>query len=283
MNTIKPADPCGNGDAFLGLDIGSTASKGVLLSSSGDVLGHKVIPTGTGGAIAADCLRDALLSEASGARIVKTIATGYGRNLVGFADKVVTEITCHALGVFRLHPDAATVIDIGGQDAKVIRLGANGQVDDFVMNDRCAAGTGAFLDVIARRLQLNVNTEVNNAPLSPLSASACPCNKQAIHPLPISSTCVVFAESEVVGHLAQGKNPAAILAGVHQSIARRTVTMIRQVKAQGPFYFCGGVALNSDLALALQKELDETVTQANTPQFCGAFGAAQLAIRAAAK
>lgn len=252
---------------WLGLDVGSTTTKAVCLDESGRMVAHGVRPTGISGETTAKDLSKELLASLGVVAPIRIVATGYGRARIEEADKAVTEITCHGRGVSFLHPEARTVIDIGGQDSKAIRLAAGGQVEDFAMNDRCAAGTGAFLDVIARRLGMTLDE------LSAALGDAC----AEVGPLPVSSTCVVFAESEVVGLLAQGHAPARIAAGIHQAIARRTVTLIRQVKGEPPYYFSGGVARNQAMRAALANELGEPVVCAEHPQLCGALGAALVA------
>ncbi|MHC4858494.1 MAG: acyl-CoA dehydratase activase, partial [Planctomycetota bacterium] len=195
-----------------GIDVGSTTTKAVLLDPEGSVERWQIMPTGADGRTAARALQIALLGgRAEEARVV---ATGYGRALVDFADKKVTEITCHARGVRHLHPDAAMVVDMGGQDSKVIRMDADGRVEDFGMNDRCAAGTGSFLDVIARRFDLDVEELGDLHTKDPV-------------PFEISSTCAVFAETEVVSLLAQGCDLNDVLAGVQRAIANRVVTLIK--------------------------------------------------------
>ncbi|HOX06769.1 MAG TPA: acyl-CoA dehydratase activase, partial [Planctomycetota bacterium] len=167
-------------------------------------------------------------------------------------------------GVRHLHPDARTILDIGGQDSKVIRLDEAGLVQDFAMNDRCAAGTGAFLDVIAARFGRN---------LADLAA----LHKLRPEPLEVSSTCVVFAETEVVSLLSQGKKLEDVLAGVHRAIARRAAATLKQLRATEPLYFSGGVALNETLRLELESVLGMPVRRSNRPQLTAAYGAALLA------
>jgi predicted CoA-substrate-specific enzyme activase len=192
-----------------------------------------------------------------------TVATGYGREAVDFADTTITEITCHARGVYHLLPDTQTVIDIGGEDSKVICLDGHGKVRDFAMNDRCAAGTGRFLEVVGKRLEL---------PLSTLGDLAAQSQTPAI----ISSMCVVFAETEIIGLLATHTPPADIVAGVQAAIAGRTAGMAGR-KAKGPIVFTGGVALVSGMKEALERALGQTVKVAPKPQMTGALGAALLA------
>jgi predicted CoA-substrate-specific enzyme activase len=184
--------------------------------------------------------------------------------MVDYAGRTVTEITCHARGVRHLHPDARTIIDIGGQDSKVIRLDERGLVQDFAMNDRCAAGTGAFLDVIAARFGRKVE---DLAGLHALGAV----------PLEVSATCVVFAETEVVSLLSGGRRLEDVLAGVHRAIARRVAATVTQLRPVEPIYFSGGVALNETLRLELEAALGLPVLRSRQPQFTAAYGAALLA------
>lgn len=198
-------------------------------------------------------------------RIVRTIATGYGRNMIDFAHKTITEITCHAVGVHHVCPQARTVVDIGGQDSKLIRLAPDGTVEDFAMNDRCAAGTGRFLEVVAQRLE---------TPLDDLGRIAA----ESRQPATISSMCVVFAETEIIGLLAGGTGPADIVAGVQSSIARRIATMAGRRLAK-PVAFTGGVARVSGMQQALASALEQPVQIVPDPQMTGALGAAIIAAR----
>lgn len=245
----------------IGLDIGSTTAKGVALDADDRIIGHVLNPTGTAPKDTAKRICDELSSLGQPSAI---LSTGYSRHLVDWADRSITEITCHARGVHALHPDTATIIDIGGQDSKAIRLDTTGGVADFAMNDRCASGTGSFLDAIARRFDLN---------LEAIDAH-CPPDTE---PLPISSTCVVFAESEIVGLLARGEPIERVLAGVHAAIASRVRILVEQVRGTDPIYFSGGVAQNDAMRRALENELGRPVTTANHPQLAGAIGAALLA------
>jgi len=191
------------------------------------------------------------------------VATGYGRNAVSIADTTITEITCHAVGVRQLVPEAMTVIDIGGQDSKLMRLDRNGKVRDFAMNDRCAAGTGRFLEVVARRLGVELDS------LGRMAA-------KSRSPAAISSMCVVFAETEITGLLADGKAREDIVAGVQAAIANRIIAMAGR-NIDLPIIFTGGVAMVSGMDTALQSALGKTVTVSPDPQMTGALGAAILA------
>jgi predicted CoA-substrate-specific enzyme activase len=196
-------------------------------------------------------------------RVAAVVATGYGRNAIRFADTTITEITCHARGVHHLAPDARTIIEIGGQDSKIIHLEDGGRVRDFAMNDRCAAGTGRFLEMVAARLDMNWDE------LSELA-------RQSKTPAFISNMCVVFAETEIIGLLAEGKPLPDVVAGVQNAIATR-VSALAGRAVSPPVYFTGGVALQSGMARALEEVLSCPVRVAPQPQFTGALGAALLA------
>jgi predicted CoA-substrate-specific enzyme activase len=200
-------------------------------------------------------------------RVARIVATGYGRGAVSFADSTVTEITCHAVGVRHHVPDAATIVEIGGQDSKLLRLNRDGTVRDFAMNDRCAAGTGRFLEVVASRL---------GAGLGSLGALA----RLADAPAPISSMCVVFAETEIIGLLASGSRREDIVAGVQAAIASRVAAMLGR-EAAPPVIFTGGVALVPGMAEALASALATPVRVCPNPQMTGAVGAALIACRQA--
>jgi len=248
-----------------GIDAGSRATKAVLIDGERlHVIASGVVDQGvdqTG--IAAKLLSSLVEAHGlDGGSIDRIVATGYGRNIIRFADTTVTEITCQATGVRRVVPEAATVVDIGGQDSKLIRLDPNGRVRDFVMNDRCAAGTGRFLEVVAGRL------EVELGELGELA-------RRSQTPASISSMCVVFAETEIVGLLAADATPEDLAAGVQQSIARRMATMAGR-KTTPPVVFTGGVALVPGMKDALSAALDAPVTIAPDPQFTCAYGAALL-------
>jgi len=251
-----------------GIDGGSRAIKIVLLECGT----HRVVASGVRDQGVhhdrlAHELFDELLDRAGLARrqITRLVATGYTRNAITFADTTVTEITCHAAGVRHRVPEATTIIEIGGQDSKLLRLNPNGSVRDFAMNDRCAAGTGRFLEVVAARL---------GAGLEDLGDLA----REATSPAPISSMCVVFAETEIIGLLASGARPEDIVAGVQSSVASRVAAMIGR-DAKPPVIFTGGVAMIPGMADALAAALKSSVKVAPEPQMTGALGAALLACR----
>jgi len=194
----------------------------------------------------------------------RVISTGYGRNSVTYAQKAITEIACHAKGANFLYKEARMVIDIGGQDSKAILLGEHGKVEDFVMNDKCAAGTGRFLEVMAGVLGLELE-ELGKISLK----SRAPCQ--------ISSICTVFAESEVVSLRAEKRSVEDIVAGVHQSAAKRVASMARPMGLARPVVFTGGVAKNSGVIKALEAELKTMLIIPEEPQIVGALGAALFA------
>jgi len=248
-----------------GVDVGAATAEAIIWDRS-RILGKALIPTGAYVARAAEQVIDQALKDAACKRedLQTVVSTGYGRRAVGFADKTVTEILCHATGVSRQHPDARTVIDIGGQDSKVIGLNHDGSVTNFAMNDKCAAGTGRFLEVIAHVL----GTEIDKiGALSLTSASPCA----------ISSTCTVFAESEMVSLRACGQRQEDILAGVHQAMAYRIAIMGNTVRYQPVVVFTGGVAANTGIKMALEKEIGLEILVPEEHQFMGALGAAILA------
>ena len=252
----------------IGLDLGSTTTKAVVIDSHGRILGFHLAPTGASGAAAAKrCLEE--LSKKSGADItgVPTISTGYGRSLVDFAEKSVTEITCHSIGVHHLNHEIRLLIDVGGQDSKVIRIGENGRPADFELNDKCSAGTGRFLEVMARVLAVSIDE------LGPFAL-------QSNSPCTISSTCTVFAESEVIGRIGAGENPKDIAAGVHSAMASKISTLSKRVGVVTPICVTGGVALNPAFRYYLSGQLGAELWMPTDPQLTGALGAALLSLRA---
>ncbi|NLW91780.1 MAG: 2-hydroxyglutaryl-CoA dehydratase [Syntrophomonadaceae bacterium] len=248
----------------IGVDIGSVATKGILIS---DGVQHKTIfPTGWSPRDASDAVIAQLLHQSGieGQRVTRIFGTGYGRVAFDQADKTVTEIKCHARGIAELLPEVRTIIDIGGQDSKVIRIGERGQVVDFSMNDKCAAGTGRFLQVMATALGLDV---------SELGAAEDPAQR-----LPISSMCTVFAESEIIGLMAKGNPKGGIVAGLHQSVGKRVAAMAKRLGIKEPIAFTGGVAINQGVKRALEEELGAPVMVSEACQYTGALGAALLAL-----
>jgi predicted CoA-substrate-specific enzyme activase len=246
-----------------GIDAGSRAIKAVLFDSDRSLLLASVLgDQGVEQERLASELFQKLLAKAgvTRAEVAGVIATGYGRNAIRLADTTVTEITCHARGVHFLAPAARTIVEIGGQDSKVISLDERGLVRDFAMNDRCAAGTGRFLETLASRLQMSWEA---------LAA----LGQQSKKPAVISNTCVVFAETEIIGLLAEGASLADVVAGVQNAIATRVSAMAGRFVAP-PVYFTGGVALQPGMASALEQVLNCPVQVVPQPQFTGALGAA---------
>ena len=251
-----------------GIDAGSRTIKAVLWDGEkSSVVNSGAVDQGVEQRRLARELVDRLLSELGigWSQIARTVATGYGRNLIDFADARITEITCHATGVAHVVPSARTIIEIGGQDNKIIRLDDKGTVRDFDMNDRCAAGTGRFLEVVATRLGVQ---------LDELGSLV----RESRSPTPISSMCAVFAETEILGLLAGGSPPADIVAGVQAAISRRVSAMAGRNLA-APICFTGGVALVPGMAQALETALGHPVCLAPQPLQTGALGAALLALR----
>jgi predicted CoA-substrate-specific enzyme activase len=247
----------------VGIDIGSTATKAVVFD--GDVRGRAVVPTGWEPREAALCaLRESLaLAGIAEDRVGGIIGTGYGRISLDIFDRRVTEITCHARGAHHLHPATRTVIDIGGQDSKVIVLDGEGMVSDFIMNDKCAAGTGRFLQVMAGVLDETLDG------LGTLAAGA--------EPVILSSMCTVFAESEIIGLLARGIEKERIAAGILDTIARRVEGLAGRVALREVVTFTGGTAKNPAICKVIAARLGVRLHVPEEPQFVGALGAALIA------
>jgi len=236
------------------------------LISAGKLISERVILTGYNAQIAGKAIFEELL-EVSGLdsnSVGKIIATGYGRDSVSVAHKAVTEITCHAVGAYYLNPAVRSVIDIGGQDSKTIAIDVGGQVKDFAMNDKCAAGTGRFLEVMARALDVELD-DFGGFSL------------KARQPAKISSLCTVFAESEVISLISQGEQRENIIAGIHEAIASRVVAMAGRVGMTAPIMMTGGVAKNIGVVKALEKKLGFKIEVSPKAQITGAIGAALIA------
>jgi predicted CoA-substrate-specific enzyme activase len=251
---------------YAGVDIGSLSTDVVLLDGNLAVVGSAITATGVSTRKAAREALDAAL-RAGGAterEIAFTVATGYGRDSAEGADQRVTEITCHARGARRLFPEALTVLDIGGQDCKVIRLGPDGKVADFAMNDKCAAGTGRFLEVMARTLEMDLERMGERSLLATRS-------------LQVSSTCTVFAESEVVSLIASGAAPEEIAWGVHLAISERIAALAERIGMAPPAVLTGGVAKNPAARKALEDRFRLRFLVPDEPQLTGALGAALIA------
>lgn len=247
----------------LGIDVGARTTKAVVLSD-GLVVAQVVEDTGGAPAVTARRVFAVALHQAGAARAAMAVATGYGRGGLEFAPVTVTEITCQARGVRHLVPQARGILDVGGQDTKAIALDVEGRVRDFLMNDRCAAGTGRFLEVMAGAFNLSL-------------ADASRMALAAEEPLDIASTCTVFAESEVVSLRAAGHSSESILAGVHASVAKRLKGMADRIALEGPFVLTGGVACNLAMVEAVRAALGAEVLVPDHPQTTGALGAALVA------
>ena len=247
---------------FAGVDIGSTMTKVVILGGGKEssIIG----PTGPEHRKLANLVMEEALRRAgiSFADVTFVVATGYGRINVPFADRQVTEITCHAKGLSSLLPSAHTVVDIGGQDSKGIRV-ENGKVVDFVMNDKCAAGTGRFLEIIAEALGI---------PLDKLGELSLAAEKPAV----IGNTCTVFAEQEVISQLAGGESVPNLVAGIHQAIATRIFALVSKLKIKPDVAITGGGAKNAGLVKALEAKFGCPVQVPHEPLLTGALGAALI-------
>lgn len=253
---------------FAGVDIGSVTAKTVILKD-GQIVGRSIIPTAVSSEKSGLAALEKALSNASLSRsdLKYIIATGYGRIAAPYANKTITEITCHAKGANYLNPTTRTIIDMGGQDCKAMRVNEEGHVIDFVLNDKCAAGTGRFLEVVTRVFELTLDE------LGPLSMKSRDNER-----VPISSTCTVFAESEIVSLMARGESPENILSGVHYAIAYRIAGMFTRTGVEDEVFFSGGVAKNIGMKKALEETMGKRiVVSAEDPQLVGALGAALLA------
>lgn len=251
----------------MGIDFGSTTAKTVILDLKGDVVSSCVSHMG---AVSGDGVKASIEGALSDAGIAQddvgsTVSTGYGRRMLDIANKNYTEITCHARGAVAMVPDARLVIDIGGQDSKVIAVDSNGLVSQFAMNDRCAAGTGKFLEVLARAMEIDL-TEMG------------PIALQAKDKLKISSMCATFAETEVISLLAEGNTKPDVLGAVHAAIASRTMGLVGRVGKKGPVVMTGGVAKNPAAVHYIEEALGMPLTLPGAPQIAGALGAALLAL-----
>ena len=248
-----------------GVDVGAATAKSAILSENG-LCSYAIMPTGF------DVIRVShevveMALEKVGCHLEdleRIVSTGYARNSIPFANRTVTEILCHAKGANFLRSEARTVIDIGGQDSKVIRLNGTGDVLDFVMNDKCAAGTGRFFEVMARVLQVEISE------MGPIAL-------KSENPCPVSSTCTVFAETEMVSLRAEGKTREDILAGIHKAAALRITTMGRAVGFVKQVMLTGGVAKNVGMKKFLEDKIKMEIVIPEEPQIVGALGAALYA------
>jgi len=250
-----------------GVDVGSTQTKAVIIDEERRIVGRALIDTGANVVSAAEHAFSEALADAGilEPEVEYVIGTGYGRYRVTFGNAQVTEISCHGRGAVQMFPDTRTVVDMGGQDTKAIRVRASGEIVDFCMNDKCAAGTGRFLGAASKALDI---------PLSELGAVAL----RAERPVRISTTCTVFAESEVLSWLGKGKKIEDILAGVHHSIAGRSIGLLRRVGVEEQVTFTGGVARNIGMIEALNRGLGLKLNVSEDSHFMGALGAALFAL-----
>lgn len=251
----------------LGIDFGSTTGKAVVLDDTGKILAATVSQKG---AVSDEGVKTAM-AEAfakagiSEAQISRAVSTGYGRRMLDIADRTITEITCHARGAVSMVPEAKLVIDIGGQDSKVIAIDPNGLVARFAMNDRCAGGTGKFLETLARA----VNVELDD--MGPLAL-------QAKDNVSVTSMCATFAETEVIALLAEGISMVEVLGGVHTAMAKRTVGLVSRVGKIEPIVMTGGVARNPAAVKQIEQALGISIILPEHPQIAGALGAALFAL-----
>jgi len=251
---------------FLGVDLGSTTAKAVVVDEAGAIVSSATIAMG---AVSRAGMEKAVTTALARAEIERgdlagTVSTGYGRRLVPGAQKSFTEITCHARGTAAMVPGARLVIDIGGQDSKAIAVDGDGLVEEFAMNDRCASGTGRFYEVLARAIEVDLTA------LGELAM-------EGTQDLEVSSMCATFAETEIVSLLAQDQPVADIAASVHRAIAARTLALVAQVGRRTPVVLTGGVAKNPAAVHFLSRALDTEVLVPAQPQITGAYGAALIA------
>lgn len=251
---------------YAGIDSGSTSTDVVILDEDKTIVAMLIVPTGAGASASADAALDKACEMAGITRddIIELVTTGYGRSVIKAGDKSVTEITCHARGVHFIDPSIRTIIDIGGQDSKAISLDEEGNVVNFTMNDKCAAGTGRFLDMMARTMEMDLDR----------------MSERGINykeDITISSMCSVFAESEVVSLIAQNKEVDDIVHGLNKAVAVKTKALVKRVNGTGPFMMTGGVSRNHGLVKTLEEKLDAPIVISEYAQLCGALGAALLA------
>jgi predicted CoA-substrate-specific enzyme activase len=250
-----------------GVDVGSTQTKAVVIDDARRIVARCLVDTGANVGEAAQRAFDAALagSGIAAADVRCVVGTGYGRYRVTFGDRQVTEISCHGRGAVHMFPRTRTVIDMGGQDSKAIRVGESGEIVDFCMNDKCAAGTGRFLGAAAKALGLSLDD------LGPTAL-------RATKGVRISTTCTVFAESEVLSWLGKGRSVEDILWGVHTSIATRSFGLLKRVGLVDEVTFTGGVARNPGMVKALEEALGRPLNVSDDSHYMGALGAALFAL-----
>lgn len=253
----------------LGIDIGSTTSKCVILKNGRDIVASSVITSGTGTDGPERAMNEVLKkSNLQACDISYITATGYGRTLFEDAHSEVSELTCHVYGVHFIFPQVRTIIDIGGQDAKVIAINEHGKMVNFLMNDKCAAGTGRFMDVMAGILQLKIWDLEGEA-------------AKAEAPVKISNTCTVFAESEVISQLSTGANIPNLVGGICDCVAGKVAALARRIGIKEELCMSGGVAQNGGVRAAMERELGVKVVYSPLAQLMGALGAAIYAYKKA--
>ncbi|HET9952473.1 MAG TPA: acyl-CoA dehydratase activase [Candidatus Eisenbacteria bacterium] len=250
-----------------GVDVGSTQTKAVVIDEAGRIVGRALTATGANVMRAAEsAFRESLAGgDIREEEVEYVVGTGYGRYKVTFGNTQVTEISCHGRGAVHMFPKTRTVVDMGGQDTKAIRVSARGEIVDFCMNDKCAAGTGRFLGAASSALDI---------PLEQLGPTALRGDRS----VKISTTCTVFAETEVLSWLGKGKKIEDILLGVHQSIASRSVGLLWRTGVEEEVTFTGGVAKNVAMIEALERELKVKVNVSEESHYMGALGAALFAL-----
>jgi len=257
---------------YAGVDLGAVATKTVIMDDTSEITAYDIIRTGSKSKAAAEqSIKNALKKCRLNLKDLSyVVATGYGRVNAEYASKQVSEIACHALGAFKIFPTTRTIIDIGGQDSKAIQINEHGEVIDFNMNDKCAAGTGRFLEVMASALEIDIET------MGPFSLKA---QKKT----EISSMCTVFAESEVVSLIAEGAAREDIANGLHNAVVNRVLGLAHKLKIRETITLTGGVINNIGIVHAIKNKLGLSVNIPDEPQIIGALGAALMAKRAVRK
>lgn len=255
------------GKYFVGVDSGSTSTNIVILDENKDIVSYSIVPTGAMAIDSAEKAYEVALEKAGLEKkdIANVISTGYGRVGIPFADRQITEITCHGKGAFYFDKDIRTIIDIGGQDSKVIRLDDEGNVVDFVMNDKCSAGTGKFLEVMARTLEVSMDDMAK-------------VTDDSGEDIRITSMCTVFAESEVISLIAQNKDKKDIIHALNKSVASKAIVLLDRVGRKGKYMMTGGVAKNRGVVKEIENKIEEKIKIPQEPQIIGALGAAILAM-----
>lgn len=255
----------------MGIDSGSTSTDAVIVDNTGAIVASTIVPTGANALKSAQAAYEDVLNKANlaAADISYCVGTGYGRDALPHTNCTITEITCHAKGAHALVPQTRTIIDIGGQDSKAIQIDKEGHVETFAMNDKCAAGTGRFIEALARTMELE---------LDEFATAALSWKAGVSQDVVISSMCTVFAESEVISLVADNVDIVDIIHGLNKSVAQKTASLTKRVNATGPYLMTGGVAQNIGVVRALEEVLGEPVVTSPEAQIAGAYGAALLAL-----